>query len=68
MKFIVNVRLVEKRANSTVGKVMVEKVMIHISIPGMTLTIASVACPRKPSHDVGGEAISTGMDRPVAET
>jgi len=67
VKFIVNVRLVEKRANSTVGKVIVVKVMIHISIPGITLTIASIACPNKLSHDVGEAATSCGTASPVAE-
>ena len=54
MKFIVNVRLVENRAKSTVGKVMVEKVMIQINIPGSPLAMASKAWPSRPSHDVGG--------------
>lgn len=51
VKFIVNVRLVENKANSTVGKVMVVNDMIHISIPGITLAIANKACPSKPSHE-----------------
>ena len=41
VKFIVNVKLVENRANSTVGKVIVVNVMIQISKPGMPLAIAS---------------------------
>lgn len=43
VKFIVNVKLVENRANSTVGNVMVVKVIIQISIPGNTLAIANKA-------------------------
>lgn len=43
VKFIVKVKLVENRANSTVGKVIVVKVMIQISKPGMPLAIASKA-------------------------
>ena len=54
MKFIVNVRLVENRANRTVGKVIVEKVMIQINIPGSPLAMASRAWPSKPSHDDEG--------------
>ncbi len=54
MKFIVNVRLVENRAKRTVGKVIVEKVMIQINIPGSPLAMASKAWPSKPSHDVEG--------------
>ena len=48
------VRLVENRAKRTVGKVIVEKVMIQINIPGSPLAMASKAWPSKPSHDVGG--------------
>lgn len=36
MKFIVNVRLIEKSVNSHVGKVMVEKVTIQYRMLGMT--------------------------------
>ena len=43
MKFIVNVKLVENKANRTVGKVMVVNVMIHISMPGIALAMASRA-------------------------
>lgn len=43
VKFIVKVKLVENKANSTVGKVIVVKVMIQISIPGIPLAIASKA-------------------------
>lgn len=41
VKFIVNVKLVENRAKSSVGKVIVVNVMIQISRPGMPLTNAS---------------------------
>ncbi len=67
VKFIVNVRLVEKRANSTVGKVIVVKVMIHMSMPGMALTMASIARPSKPSHVVEEEVTSSAVVSPVAE-
>ena len=53
VKFNVNVKLVEKRANRSVGKVMVTKVMIHMSRPGTALTITNNAWPNKPSHEVG---------------
>lgn len=43
MKFIVKVKLVENSANSTVGRVMVVKVMIQISMPGIPLAMASKA-------------------------
>lgn len=43
VKFIVNVKLVENNANSTVGKVIVVNVMIQISIPGTPLAMASKA-------------------------
>lgn len=43
VKFIVKVKLVEKRANRTVGRVIVVKVMIQISMPGMPLAMASKA-------------------------
>ena len=43
VKFIVKVKLVEKRAKRTVGRVMVVKVMIQISMPGITLAMASKA-------------------------
>lgn len=48
---MVNVRLVENRANRTVGNVIVVNVMIQISIPGKTLAIANRAWPTKPSHE-----------------
>ena len=41
VKFIVKVKLVEKRANSTVGRVIVVKVMIQMSMPGIPLAMAS---------------------------
>ena len=40
---MVKVKLVEKRAKRIVGRVMVVKVMIHISMPGIPLAIASKA-------------------------
>ena len=43
VKFMVKVKLVEKRANSTVGKVIVVKVMIQIRIPGTPLNMANIA-------------------------
>ena len=43
VKFIVKVRLVENSANSTVGRVIVVKVMIQISMPGTPLAMASKA-------------------------
>lgn len=43
VKFIVKVKLVENKANSTVGKVIVVNVMIQISKPGMPLAMASKA-------------------------
>lgn len=43
VKFIVKVKLVENRANSTVGRVIVVKVMIQISMPGIPLIKASKA-------------------------
>lgn len=51
VKFMVKVKLVENRANSTVGKVIVVKVMIHISIPGIPLAMASKTEPNMPSHE-----------------
>jgi hypothetical protein len=51
VKFIVKVRLVENRANSTVGMVIVVNVIIQIRIPGSTLAIVNKACPSKPSHE-----------------
>lgn len=51
VKFIVNVRLVENKANSTVGNVIVVNVMTPISMPGNTLAIANKACPNRPSHE-----------------
>lgn len=41
--------------------------MIQIRMPGITLTIASVACPSQPSHDVGEDTTSSGMLKAVAE-
>ena len=41
VKFIVNVRLVENSANKNVGRVMLEKVMTQISIPGIPLAMAT---------------------------
>lgn len=43
VKFMVKVKLVENKAKSTVGNVMVVKVMIQISKPGMPLAMASNA-------------------------
>ena len=54
MKFIVKVKLVEKSANRNVGRVMLEKVMIQISNPGIPLAIATKTWPSIPSHDVWG--------------
>lgn len=46
-----NVRLVENRANKTVGNVMVVNVITQISNPGKTLAIANRIWPAKPSHE-----------------
>ena len=54
VKFIVNVKLVEKRAKRTVGKVIVEKVINHINIPGIPLAMTKIAWPSSPSHDAEG--------------
>lgn len=53
VKFMVKVKLVEKRAKRSVGKVIVEKVMIQMSKPGIALAIANTTCPSKASHEVG---------------
>ena len=43
VKFIVKVKLVEKSAKRTVGRVIVVKVMIQISMPEIPLAMASKA-------------------------
>jgi hypothetical protein len=42
VKFIVNVRLIENRVKSHVGKVMETKVISQYSIPGITFNMASM--------------------------
>jgi hypothetical protein len=50
VKFIVNVKLVEKRVNRAVGKVMVEKVTSQYKRPGMTLATRISMLPSEASH------------------
>lgn len=45
------VKLVEKSVNRTVGRVMVEKVTIQYSMPGMTLAVSNSARPNMASQD-----------------
>ena len=52
VKFMVKVKLVEKRAKRRVGNVMVVKVMIQISSPGIPLAMTKKARPRRVSHEV----------------
>ena len=51
-----NVKVVENSVNSQVGRVIVVKVMIQYSRPGMTLRTASITRPKSPK--VEGDAIS----------
>lgn len=66
VKFIVKVKLVEKRANRTVGNVIVVNVMIQINIPGITLAIANRAPPSNPSHEVDGALSRVTFNAEVA--
>lgn len=50
VKFIVNVKLVEKRVNKAVGRVMVVKVTAQYKRPGITLAIAISKPPIDASH------------------
>jgi hypothetical protein len=49
VKFIVNVRLMEKSVKSHVGRVMVVKVMIQYRVPGSTRRTVRMARARKPN-------------------
>ncbi len=55
MKFIVNVKLVEKRVNKAVGRVMVVKVTTQYKSPGMALAVSISMLPIEARHvaDVG---------------
>jgi hypothetical protein len=53
VKFIVNVRLMEKRVNSHVGNVMVEKVMTQYRTLGMTWKKKEKTHPIHPAMAVG---------------
>lgn len=53
VKFIVNVRLMEKSVNSHVGNVMVEKVMIQYRTLGMTWKKKEKTHPIHPAIVVG---------------
>jgi hypothetical protein len=46
---MVNVRLMEKRVKSHVGRVMVVKVMIQYRVPGSTRKTVRIARARKPN-------------------
>ena len=59
VKFIVNVRVVEKRVNSHVGRVIVVNVIVQYSSPGMTRSTASITLPRMPNVEV--DAVSIGL-------
>ncbi len=52
VKFIVKVKLVENRANRTVGRVIVMKVMIQTRVPGTALAMTNRPCPMNSSHEV----------------
>ncbi len=54
---MVKVRLVEKRVKSTVGRVMVVKVMIQSSTAGKSLAVAMTACLTLPIQVMGVEAL-----------
>ena len=54
---MVKVKLVEKRVKSTVGRVMVVKVMIQSSTAGKSLAVAMTACLMLPIQVMGVEAL-----------
>lgn len=51
VKFIVNVRLMEKSVNSHVGRVMVVKVMIQYNAPGSTPKMPRITRANNPKVD-----------------
>lgn len=55
VKFMVNVKLVEKSVNSHVGREIEVKVISQKRRPGITLTKSSIKWPTQPSHDLGGK-------------
>jgi hypothetical protein len=59
VKFIVNVKVVEKRVNSHVGRVIVVKVIVQNKRPGMTRKTANMTRPRMPNVVV--DATSTDL-------
>lgn len=73
VKFMVNVRLIEKRVKSHVGRVMVVNVTIQYSRPGKIRSEASTARPRSPKEDgpswsfmkavTADAAVESGPDR-----
>ena len=56
VKFIVNVKLVLNNANSSVGSVIVVKVIVQTNIPGKALSPASSPCPSIASHETASAA------------
>ena len=54
VKFIVNVKLVEKSVKSHVGREIDVKVMSQKRTPGITLSKSSIKWPTQPSHDLEG--------------
>ena len=63
---MVNVRLVEKRAKSTVGSVIVENVISQTRRPGINLIIAIIPNRSKLSHDAE-RGVSGATVNPVAD-
>ncbi len=56
MKFIVNVKLVENKVNSHVGKVMDVKVISQYKTLGITLKTKTIMRPSKPMIELAGGA------------
>ena len=59
VKFMVNVRLMEKRVKSHVGSVMVVNVTIQYKRPGSTMRTVRITRPSRPNVD--GEAASAAL-------
>ena len=64
---MVNVRLVEKRVNKTVGRVIVVRVIIQYRMLGNTRAITSIKRPSSPSHELDGEVLGASASPEACE-
>jgi hypothetical protein len=63
VKFIVNVKVVEKRVNSVVGRVIVLKVMTQMSKLGITRRMLKITRPRSPKVETCAGSVDRAFAR-----